>query len=56
VRSAFQPQLNEFANFEQDMKDAEQKMYWRVFSPKSIISEKIELHIAHPSAGIIQVV
>ena len=36
--------------------DNQQRKYWRVFSPKSIISEKVELHICHPTAGIIQVI
>lgn len=32
------------------------KLFWTVFSPKLIISEKVELHLCHPVAGIIQVV
>ena len=36
--------------------DNQQKKHWRVFSPKVIISEKVELHICHPTAGILQVI
>lgn len=59
ARTIFQPQLYEFANVEQELKEAEtnkQAIYWRVFSPRSIISEKVELHLTHPTAGVIQVV
>lgn len=33
-----------------------QETYWRVFSPRHIISEKVELHLCHPTAGVIQCV
>lgn len=48
----------EFTSPEADLKDNDnkQKMFWRVFSPRMIISEKIELHLCHPTAGIIQVI
>jgi len=31
-------------------------LYWTAFAPKTLISEKIELHVCHPTAGIIQVI
>ncbi len=30
--------------------------YWTAFAPRSLLTEKIELHVAHPTAGIIQVI
>jgi hypothetical protein len=59
ARTVFQPQLLEFASVEQELREAEsnkQVLYWRVFSPRSIISEKVELHLVHPTAGVVQVV
>jgi hypothetical protein len=59
TRTVFQPQLVEFASVDQELREADanqQQLYWRVFSPRSIISEKVELHLVHPSAGVVQVV
>lgn len=58
AKNVFQPTLIEFTSPELELKDAEnkQKKYWRVFSPRHIISEKVELHICHPTAGIIQII
>ena len=59
TRTVFQPQLVEFASLEQELREADssqQALYWRVFSPRSIISEKVELHLVHPSAGVVQMV
>ncbi len=59
TRSVFQPQLVEFVSLEQELREGEanqQSLFWRVFSPRSIISEKVELHLSHPTAGIVQVV
>ena len=42
---------------EAELKEGDQQnYYWRVFSPRAIISEKIELHLCHPTAGVIQVI
>jgi vacuolar protein sorting-associated protein 16 len=58
AKNAFQPTLTEFSNPENELRDPDnqQKKFWRVFSPKSIVSEKVELQICHPVAGIIQVI
>lgn len=59
ARNVFQPQLYEFASVENEIREGEnnkQPLHWRVFSPKVIISEKVELHLTHPTAGVIQVV
>ena len=56
VRSAYQPQCLEFVGCEEEILSTGKKLYWTVFSPKQIISEKIELHLCHPTAGIIQVI
>lgn len=56
VRNAYQPQALEFLSCEEELKNSPAKLFWTVFSPKQIISEKVELHLCHPVAGIIQVV
>lgn len=65
VRNAYQPQCIQFVDCEEEFKlmdslnenkDEEPRLFWTVFSPAQIISEKVELHLCHPVAGIVQVV
>ena len=59
TRNVHQPQLQEFFTVEPEIKEAEannQQLFWRVFSPRLIISEKVELHIVHPHAGVVQAI
>ena len=59
VRNVFQPQVNAFASVQAELRENEfnkQNYHWNVFSPRLIISEKVQLHIVHPTAGIIQIV
>lgn len=45
--------------FCQEFRDSELKLppsYWVVLPPKQIISERVEIHIPHPTTGLIQLV
>ena len=52
VRNVFEPFCIEF-------RDSEIKtlpFHWAVRPPKQIISERVEVHITHPTVGIVQLV
>ena len=56
ISNVFKPNCTEFVSIDEDIKDADHNLSWNVFAPKSLLSEKIELHVCHPKCGVIQVV
>jgi hypothetical protein len=54
--SVFKPYCLEFLNPNEGLPETINNYHWTIFAPRSLLSEKIELHVAHPIAGIIQVI
>ncbi len=53
----FKPFCIEFLSINDDIPENDLNNYfWAAFAPRSLLSEKIELHVAHPTAGLIQVI
>lgn len=52
MRNVVEPFCTEFRDCELKAPPA----YWVVLPPKQIISERVEIHMPHPTTGLIQLV